>query len=116
MVGRSSTTAWRVLTAVLAIGMASLNPPTADAATPDPARIVVKDFMFKPASVSIKAGTTVIWTNEDDEPHTVRIESRLFASGALDTNESFSFRFDKPGTYVFYCSIHPRMTGTVVVE
>ena len=116
MIVRLSTSAWRGLAAVMAIGLSSLNPPTADAASSDPARIVVKDFMFKPVSLSVKVGTTVVWTNEDDEPHTVRSETRLFASGALDTNESYSFRFDKPGTYVFFCSIHPRMTGTVVVE
>ena len=72
--------------------------------------------MYQPMSTTIKVGTTVTWTNKDEEPHTVRSDSKLFASGALDTNESYSFRFDKPGTYRFVCSIHPRMTGTVVVQ
>jgi len=81
-----------------------------------PAKIVVKDFMFVPMSLTVKAGTTVIWANMDDEPHTVVSDTGLFRSGAVDTKESFSFRFDKPGTYRFTCSIHPRMAGTVVVE
>ena len=82
-----------------------------------PATIVLaKEFMFAPAALTIAAGSTVTWTNSDDEPHTVVSESGLFRSGALDTNESFSYRFDKPGTYRYACSIHPRMVGTVVVQ
>jgi plastocyanin len=82
-----------------------------------PATIVLaKEFMFAPASLTVAAGSTVTWTNSDDEPHTVVSDSGLFRSGALDTNESFSYRFDKPGTYRYACSIHPRMVGTVVVQ
>ncbi|MGH8305216.1 MAG: cupredoxin domain-containing protein, partial [Steroidobacteraceae bacterium] len=70
------------------------------AGAPDPATVVVaRDFMFAPLSLTIKAGSTVTWTNSDDEPHTVVSDTGLFRSGALDTGESFSFRFDKPGTY-----------------
>ena len=61
-------------------------------------------------------GSTVAWANQDEEPHTVTSDTGLFRSGALDTNESFSFKFDKPGTYHFTCSIHPRMVGTIVVQ
>ncbi|TLZ33339.1 MAG: hypothetical protein E6K25_02350 [Gammaproteobacteria bacterium] len=86
------------------------------AVTPDPTRIVVKDFMFAPVSLTVKAGSTVTWANMDDEPHTVVSDTGLFRSGAMDTNESFSFKFDKPGTYHFACSIHPRMVGTIVVQ
>ena len=82
----------------------------------DPARIVIKDFMFGPTSVAVAAGSTVTWENSDEEPHTVVSDSGLFRSGALDTHESFSFKFDKPGTYHFVCSIHPQMVGTVVVR
>jgi plastocyanin len=95
-------------------GVASCAPSTAE--TPDPNRIVVKEFMFRPNSLSVKAGATVIWANMDDEPHTVVSDTGLFRSGAMDTNESFSFKFDKPGTYHFTCSIHPRMVGTIVVQ
>ena len=87
------------------------------AAAADGAAVVMaKDFMFSPTSVQVKAGSTVTWTNNDDEPHTVVSDAGLFRSGALDTNESFSVKFDKPGTYHYVCSIHPRMVGTIVVE
>ena len=87
------------------------------AAAPDSSTIVMaKDFMFAPTSITVSAGSTVTWTNRDDEPHTVVSEGGLFRSAALDTNESFSFRFDKPGTYRYACSIHPRMVGTIVVQ
>jgi plastocyanin len=82
----------------------------------DANRIVVKDFMFTPNSLSVRAGATVTWANMDDEPHTVVSDTGLFRSGAMDTKESFSFKFDKPGTYRFTCSIHPRMVGTIVVQ
>jgi plastocyanin len=87
------------------------------AAAGDGATIVLaKGFMFSPASLTIKAGSTVTWTNEDDEPHTIVSDAGLFRSAALDTNESFSFRFATPGTYHYACSIHPRMLGQIVVE
>jgi len=86
------------------------------AASPDPAQIVIKDFMFTPRSLTVKAGTSVVWVNRDDEPHTVVSDAGLFRSGAVDTNDTYAFKFDKPGTYRFSCSIHPRMTGTIVVE
>jgi plastocyanin len=88
----------------------------ATAGSSDTAQIVIKDFMFMPMSLTIKAGSTVIWANKDDEPHTVVSDARLFRSGAVDTDETFTFKFDKPGTYHFTCSIHPRMVGTIVVE
>jgi plastocyanin len=83
---------------------------------PNPSAITVKNFMFSPTPLTVKAGTTVTWTNMDDEPHTVVSDTGVFKSGGMDTNESFSFKFDKPGTYHFTCTIHPRMVGTVVVE
>ena len=86
------------------------------AGTADSTRIVVKDFMFVPVALTVRAGSTVTWANMDDEPHTVVSDTGLFRSGAMDTNESFSFKFDKPGTYRFTCSIHPRMVGTIVVQ
>jgi len=78
--------------------------------------VMAKDFMFAPTSLTVAAGSTVTWTNKDGEPHTVVSEGGLFRSAALDTNESFSFRFDKPGTYRYMCTIHPRMVGTIVVR
>jgi plastocyanin len=103
------------MSAAMACWLAASSPSAAEGT--DPAtRILVKDFMFQPASLTVKAGSTVIWANMDDEPHTVVSDTGLFRSGAMDTNESFSFKFDKPGTYHFTCSIHPRMVGTIVVQ
>jgi len=106
-----------VLTAVgmVILGAMEVHVPSA-ADTADSTRIVVKDFMFNPTPLTVKAGSTVTWTNMDDEPHTVVSDTGLFKSGGMDTNESFSFKFDKPGTYHFTCSIHPRMVGTIVVQ
>ena len=86
------------------------------AAPADSAQIVIKDFMFTPMSLTVKAGATVTWANKDDEPHNVVSDTGLFRSGAVDTDETFSFKFDKPGTYHFTCSIHPRMVETIIVE
>jgi plastocyanin len=94
--------------------VAPCSPSTAG--IPDPTRIVMKDFMFVPMALTVNSGSTVTWANTDDEPHTVVSDAGLFRSGAIDTNESFSFKFDKPGTYHFTCSIHPRMVGTIVVQ
>jgi plastocyanin len=96
------------------VGTAPWNPSTAQAT--DSTKVVVKDFMFSPTTSTVRAGSTVTWTNLDDEPHTVQSDTGLFKSGAMDTNETFSFKFDKPGTYHFTCSIHPRMVGTIVVQ
>lgn len=92
------------------------------AAAPAPAQasasgiVIARNFMFAPLTVTVKAGTTVTWTNKDEEPHTVVSLTGLFRSAALDTNDTFSFRFDKPGSYSYICTIHPRMTGTIVVQ
>ena len=66
--------------------------------------------------MTVKAGTTVSWTNEDDIPHAIASSSKLFKSKALDTDDNFSFTFTTPGTYQYFCSLHPHMTGTIVVE
>jgi plastocyanin len=86
------------------------------AAAPSTPQILIKDFMFSPMSLTVKAGTTVTWANKDDEPHTVVSDTGLFRSGAVDTDETFTFKFAKPGTYRFTCSIHPRMVGTIIVQ
>jgi plastocyanin len=86
------------------------------AAPPDSTQIVIKDFMFAPNSLTVKAGSTVTWANKDDEPHSVVSDTGLFRSGAVDTNETFSFKFDKPGTYPYHCALHPRMVATMIVQ
>jgi plastocyanin len=85
-------------------------------ATEPPSGFVIKDFSFQPAELTVQAGTRVTWMNQDEEVHTVVSDSGLFRSAALDTGESFSFKFDKPGTYHFTCSLHSKMAGTVIVH
>jgi plastocyanin len=109
------TQVWLTAVGMLILGAMEVYVPSV-AETADATKIVVKDFMFVPTPLTVKAGATVTWTNMDDEPHTVVSDTGLFKSGGMDTNESFSFKFDKPGTYHFTCSIHPRMVGTIVVQ
>lgn len=78
--------------------------------------VKIDNFSFSPANLEIKAGTTVTWTNADDIPHTVVSNEKIFKSKVLDTDQKFSFTFDKPGTYPYFCSLHPKMTGKVVVQ
>ena len=108
----------RSLRVLLLGAMAAVVSPGTDvqAAAEGSTIVMAKDFMFAPTSLTVAAGSTVTWTNRDDEPHTVVSDSGLFRSAALDTNESFSFRFEKPGTYRYVCTIHPRMVGTIVVH
>jgi len=80
------------------------------------ASVKIDNFTFGPEKLTIKAGTTVTWTNEDDIPHTVASATKAFKSKALDTDDSYSFTFTAPGTYEYFCSLHPHMTGTIVVE
>jgi plastocyanin len=78
--------------------------------------VVMKNFDFAPMSLTVSAGTTVTWKNLDGEPHTVVSDAGLYRSAALDQNDTFSFKFDKPGIYKYTCSIHPKMVGTIVVQ
>ena len=78
--------------------------------------VTIKNFDFAPMMLSMKAGETVTWRNDDEEPHTVVSQDGLFRSAAIDGGEHFSFKFDKPGTYKYVCTIHPRMVGTIVVK
>jgi len=101
----------------IVLGHAVAAGPVAVAAgATGPTIVMAKEFMFAPLSLSVTVGSTVTWTNQDDEPHTVVSDAGVFRSGAIDTNESFSFRFDKPGTYHYACSIHPRMVGAIIVQ
>jgi plastocyanin len=77
--------------------------------------VSIKGFAFAPASVSVKVGTTVTWTNKDEEPHTVAANGGSFHSAPLTPGAAFRYRFTKPGRYPYVCTIHPFMHGTVVV-
>ena len=114
----SSNYSCRIAVVAIVTSLLWLGPgaQAADATPANGPRILIKDFMFQPTTLTVAAGSVVIWSNADDEPHTVTSDSGLFRSGAMDTNESFSYKFDKPGTYRFVCSIHPKMIGTIVVK
>jgi len=78
--------------------------------------VTIDNFTFTPGAVTVKRGTEVTWTNRDDIPHTVDSTDGKFRSNALDTDDTFRFRFNEPGEYPYYCRIHPKMTGSVVVQ
>jgi plastocyanin len=79
--------------------------------------ISIDNFTFNPPTLTVKAGTTVTWTNKDDIPHGIASANNAFVrSKAMDTDDSFSFIFTTPGTYQYFCYIHPHMTGTIVVQ
>jgi len=94
---------------------AAISFPVISAQAPD-GKVEIDNFAFSPGRITVKTGTTVTWLNADDTPHTVAASSKLFKSKALDTDGSFSFTFTTPGMYEYFCSLHPYMTGTVVVE
>lgn len=99
-----------------AAAVASATTTAATTAAVDATTISIREFMFAPTAMTVPVGTTVRWKNLDGEPHTVRSVDATFASNALDQNDSFAFKFDKPGTYRYVCSIHPQMVGTIVVK
>jgi plastocyanin len=84
--------------------------------TASTAEVKIDNFVFGPAAITVPVGTTVTWINRDDIPHTVVSTDKVFKSKVLDTDEKFSFTFTKPGEYPYFCSIHPKMTGKVVVQ
>ena len=94
-------------------------PSSAPAATGAPVAanaVTIRNFAFAPQVVTVKAGTTVHWTNRDSEAHTVTSDSGAFGSSALQPGVGYSYTFTKPGTYSYHCAIHPFMTGKVVVS
>jgi amicyanin len=102
-----------VLGAAVATATALVLPGRADDA---PRAVTIDNFTFNPQRLTIKTGSTVTWTNKDDIPHAIASVSALFRSKALDTDDNYSFTFTTPGTYQYFCSLHPHMTGTIVVE
>jgi len=80
-------------------------------------KIEIKDFMFNPPTITVKSGQKITWINRDEEPHTiVSVGKKFQKSSALDTDQEFSITAGAPGTYEYFCSVHPKMTGTIVVE
>ncbi|PYV77375.1 MAG: amicyanin [Acidobacteria bacterium] len=87
-----------------------------ESAKPSAPEVKIDNFTFTVPSVTVAAGTEVTWVNRDDIPHTVVSQEGVFKSKALDTDDKFSFKFSQPGTYHYFCSIHPKMTAEVVVK
>jgi len=88
----------------------------ADGATKE-SKIEIKDFAFNPQMLTVKSGDKITWINRDEEPHTiVSVEKQFKKSTALDTDQEFTITAGAPGTYTYFCSVHPKMTGTIVVQ
>jgi plastocyanin len=104
--------------AAYAAPVVKTTPTTTAASAPAPTGTEVKidNFAFNPAVITVKAGTQVIWINKDDIPHTVDSSEGKFKSSALDTDDKFEFKFSEPGEYPFFCRMHPKMTGKVIVQ
>jgi plastocyanin len=105
-----------IMTVMIAGRAKPLAASTTETAGAGETAIKIDNFVFSPATVTVPAGTTVQWTNHDDIPHNVVSEDKSFKSKVMDTDENFSYTFTKPGTYSYFCSIHPKMTGKVVVQ
>jgi plastocyanin len=100
--------------------MPSCTPATSAASTaaaaPNGPAVTIDNFAFSPAALTVPAGTTVVWTNHDDLPHNIVERSQKFRSKALDTDDSFSYTFADAGTYEYFCGLHPKMVGKIIVE
>ena len=106
-----------ILTIALWIGTASrAYAAPADAKAGSETTVKIDNFSFSPATATVSAGTTVRWTNADDIPHTIVSDDKSFKSKALDTDEQFTYTFSKPGTYSYFCGLHPKMTAKIVVQ
>jgi len=104
-----------VLIAIMLLALSSRVTANAEPSAPA-AAVKIDNFVFGPQTVTVPVGTTVTWTNVDDIPHTAVSTDGVFKSKVMDTDEKFSFTFTKTGTYSYYCSVHPKMTGKVVVQ
>ncbi|HEY4203996.1 MAG TPA: cupredoxin family copper-binding protein [Xanthobacteraceae bacterium] len=106
-----------VIALAIAAGLATgaITARAAHAALETPATITIDNFTFGPADLTVKAGTAVKWTNHDDIPHSIVATDKSFRSAALDTNDSYSFTFKTAGTFMYFCGLHPHMTGKVTV-
>jgi plastocyanin len=105
-----------VMIAALLLFAGSTSVAANDQPSPTPAGVKIDNFSFGPQTVTVPVGATVVWTNSDDIPHTAVSTEGLFKSKVMDTDEKFSYTFTKAGTYPYYCTIHPKMTGKIVVQ
>ena len=101
---------------VLALGATVMLVAAVKPARAATIEVKIDNFVFNPQQITVHAGDTVTWVNHDDIPHTVTSKTLVFRSKALDTDDKFSFTFTAPGSFPYFCSLHPHMTGTIVVE
>jgi plastocyanin len=103
--------------AALTVGVLALALMTGRAApATSTATVRITDFKFAPSVLTVPAGTTVTWTNRDEEPHTITSTAGAFGSAGLSHEETFTQTFTRPGTYPYFCQLHPHMKATVVVR
>jgi plastocyanin len=105
-----------VMPVLVALVLMTITPHVVADSPSAGADVKIDNFSFGPQTVTVAVGTTVTWTNRDDIPHTVVSTDGVFKSKVRDTDEKFSYTFTKAGTYPYFCSVHPKMTGTVVVR
>jgi plastocyanin len=109
----------RILSAISFVLLSNLTLGQAEKDATDGAKknqIVIKDFHFNPQTITVKSGEKLTWINRDEEPHTVvSVEKQFKKSSALDTDQEFTITAGAPGTYTYFCSVHPKMTGTIIV-
>jgi plastocyanin len=105
-----------VMIAVLLLSAGSRSVTADDKPSAANAEVKIDNFVFGPETLTVPVGATVTWTNKDDIPHTVVSTDGVFKSKVRDTDEKFSYTFTKAGTYPYYCSVHPKMTGKIVVQ
>ena len=118
MTRKSMRVAGLAMTVMIAVLLFAGSPSVAANDQPSAANAEVKidNFSFAPGTLTVAVGTTVTWTNRDDIPHTVVSTDGVFKSKVRDTDEKFSYTFSTAGTYPYYCSVHPKMTGKIVVQ
>jgi plastocyanin len=105
-----------LMPAVLPAAQAESPTPQVTVAKVASPQIRIENFQFAPAMVTVPVGTTVTWTNDDGTLHTVTSATKVFSSAGLDEGGAFSYTFTSPGTYTYFCKLHPHMTGTIVVK
>jgi plastocyanin len=105
-----------VMIAMLLLFAGSSRVAASDQPSAPNVAVKIDNFVFGPQAITVPVGTTVTWTNSDDIPHTAVSTDGVFKSKVMDTDEKFSYTFTKVGTYSYYCSVHPKMTGEVVVK
>ena len=105
-----------VVIAIVLLVAGSPSVTASDQPSAATAEVKIDNFVFGPQTITVPVGSTVTWTNKDDIPHTTVSTDGVFKSKVMDTDEKFSFKFTKAGTYSYFCSVHPKMTGKVVVQ